>query len=60
MRCPKCAILIPYNKAPNLVNCAVCGRPFVPQVKDILEYGKFGIAKEVRPTQIAGSKFKFR
>jgi ATP-dependent DNA helicase DinG len=53
MRCPKCAILIPYNKAPDLENCAVCGSKFTPQVRDVLEFGKFGIAKEVRPTQIA-------
>jgi len=31
----------------------MCGSPLTPQVRDILEHGKFGINKEIRPTQIA-------
>jgi len=34
-------------------NCAVCGSEFIPQARDILEFGQFGIAKEIRPTQVA-------
>ncbi len=53
MRCTDCGIIIPFNKAPDLANCSICGVRFTPDARDILEHGKFGITKEVRPTQVA-------
>ncbi len=52
MYCPDCEIRIPYHKAPELMDCTHCGKPFRPEVKDILEFGLYNIAKEIRPTQI--------
>ena len=52
MLCKNCGIKIPSNKAPSLKDCSICGTEFTPDVRDILEYGQFGIAKEIRPTQV--------
>ncbi len=52
MLCKNCGVRIPFNKAPDLEDCSICGTKFTPDVRDILEYGQFGIAREVRPTQV--------
>ena len=53
MLCNDCRIKIPYDKNRGLTHCGVCGKPFTPDVQDILERGQYGIAKEIRPPQVA-------
>lgn len=53
MRCNECGLVIPYHKAPQLTECSIDGTPLVPDIRDILEHGKYGIAQEIRPTQVA-------
>jgi len=52
MYCPDCEIRLPYNKAPDLTDCTICGKPMRSTVQDLLEFGQYGIAREIRPTQI--------
>jgi ATP-dependent DNA helicase DinG len=52
MYCPDCEIRIPFNKAPELTECTLCGNPMRSTVQDLLEFGQYGVAKEIRPTQI--------
>jgi len=53
MFCKDCELRLPYDKAPEMTVCTICGKPFIPTVEDILEFGMFNITKEIRPTQIA-------
>ena len=52
MLCNYCKLRIPYDKAPRITHCTICGNPLTPQSRDILEYGLYGITKEVRQSQI--------
>lgn len=52
MYCPKCAILLPYDKLPEITECTVCGRPFLLTALDIFKHKALGIAREIRPSQL--------
>lgn len=52
MFCDNCRVKIPYDKAPELTHCSICGKEMIADVRDILELGKYGIAREIRPTQV--------
>lgn len=52
MYCPECEIILPYDKAPEITACTVCGQPLQATVSDVFEHGKYDLAKEKRPTQI--------
>lgn len=54
MRCNNCGLTIPLDKAPNLKECTICANQVLEtDARDILEFGKHEIAREVRPTQVA-------
>jgi len=56
MKCTNCGNVISYQKAPQLTDCVLCGFPLKPDISDILEFGKFDITTEKRPSQIALAK----
>lgn len=53
MKCKGCGYVIPYNpeREGKDVTCVICGEPYRDDPDDILLHGKYGIAREVRPTQ---------
>lgn len=53
MKCKNCGYGIPYSQARKGKDekCTLCGSPYRDDPDDILLYGKYGIAREVRPTQ---------
>lgn len=53
MRCNNCGNLVSYQKAPTLKDCIICGTALTPEVRDILEFGKYNITEEKRPSQLA-------
>ena len=53
MKCEKCGFIIPFNDAPGLTHCTMCGIPLAPDMADIFEHKKYGIVTEVRPTQVS-------
>ena len=53
MYCEKCRVRIPFDKAPDLKQCGICGAEFTPDSRDILEFKKFDVVSEVRPSQVA-------
>ncbi len=56
MRCPNCKLCMTYKDAPKITECTTCGEIMRPTAQDILEYGMYGITKEVRPTQVKMSQ----
>jgi len=52
MFCKDCKLKISHAKAPKLTSCPLCGNPLVPNGRDILNHGLYGIVKEVREAQI--------
>lgn len=53
MYCENCRVRIPFDKAPELTECAMCGRPLKADVRDVFVCGKFGIIEEKRDSQIS-------
>lgn len=52
MYCPKCFLTLRHDKVPDIDECTLCGTRLLISVQDVLEFGMFGLTKEVRPTQV--------
>jgi ATP-dependent DNA helicase DinG len=52
MRCPDCKLVLKFKDTPDIDACTLCGQPMIPDAIDILQDGMYGIAREVRPTQV--------
>lgn len=53
MYCAKCLLTLPYKEEAKITHCTLCGDPMHTSVRDVLELGKYGLTKEIRPSQIA-------
>jgi len=53
MKCKSCGYVVPFDpeRKGKDVNCVICGEVYRDDPDDILLHGKYGIAKEIRPTQ---------